>query len=551
MIHMKVNCGICGKELVVDDGLADGQHIRCPHCNGTSEYHRPTRIDLPADAGRRRQNAGAPVRANPDEFEEIRIKRPVGIPPQERPALRVIRKEADVSAGQSEAEQKMVSRRLHMAEEHVKFYEEMKDRDRRRKMRERIQGVLLAILAVLCAVGVYWYIGYRKEKRQAAEIAYAQEKNRLEVERVENERREKELKAAAEKAATEKRLAEEKRQREERQLAQKREREERARIENELLENRVLYKKTCTLFAEGRFDFLNVLPTNALPGRVSGTFYYLLPFLDNGEVVVCQSSTNGIESVCRLDAGGVKTPFPAETFLASLEGKDYLLAHEDRVYFRSKRKKPHVAQLSKQEAVDLSKAFFGDVDPEVKRLNIDPEELSFEIVFVPKDSKKIIIADTLVYGVEYSLAKVREAIEDAYPMRRTSVTSVKKPKFKRTVVFWNGAQIKKGIDGTMYVPKVAPRVFPYWYRRERGWTSGQFDRYWRQSGSGDLNTYWQSLYNEAKQQELDEKRYYADHENAVEERKQAALSRAEQAYQAKIDRIYNEGTLYFRAKISK
>lgn len=33
------------------------------------------------------------------------------------------------------------------------------------------------------------------------------------------------------------------------------------------------------------------------------------------------------------------------------------MAQEDRVYFQSKRKKSHVAQISKTEVVDLSKAF--------------------------------------------------------------------------------------------------------------------------------------------------------------------------------------------------
>lgn len=187
----------------------------------------------------------------------------------------------------------------------------------------------------------------------------------------------------------------------------------------------------------------------------------------------------------------------------------------------------------------------------MKRLNIDPQELSFEIVFVPKGSKKIVVADTVVYGAEYSLAKVRDAIEEAFPMRQTSVVSGRKSKFKRTVVFWDGAQIKKGVDGTMYVPKVAPRVFPYWYRRERGWTRDGFDRYWHQNGYRDLNAYWQSLYNEAKEQENAEQRFYAEQQNSAEMRNQRVRSRAEQVYSEKIDRIYDEGALYFRARIAK
>ena len=177
---MNIKCGLCGKDIVVEDDLADGQHIRCPYCNETSEYHRPSRIELPTNVGRLRQ--GSAVTGNLDvEMPEIKINPPETPPVTERKPLRVIRKESSPTAGRNETEQNMASRRLHMAEDHVRFYEEMKDRDRRRQMREKIQGVLMLIALALCAVGVYWYVGYRKEKRQAAEIAFAEEKNRLEA----------------------------------------------------------------------------------------------------------------------------------------------------------------------------------------------------------------------------------------------------------------------------------------------------------------------------------------------------------------------------------
>ena len=71
------------------------------------------------------------------------------------------------------------------------------------------------------------------------------------------------------------------------------------------------------------------------------------------------------------------------------------MACGDRVYFQSKRKKAHVSPISKKEVVDLVKEFFGDIAPEVKRLDIDPDGLRFEIVFIPSETKKVIIADTI------------------------------------------------------------------------------------------------------------------------------------------------------------
>ena len=545
--QMNIKCGLCGKDIVVADGLTDGQHVRCPYCGGTSEYRKPTRIELPTGLSARRRSA--------DSQNRQKDSVPGCAPNEEqKPNLRLIRKNEASDSGQSETEKQMVSRRLHMAEEHVAFYEKMKDIQHRRKMRETINGVLMLLAVGLCAAGIYWYVGYRKEQRQRTELVLAEERNRLDVERAENERKERARREEEEKANREKRLAEEKRRKEENEqmLA------ERAKEANALQESKVLYRKVCALFGDGAFDFLKTLPTNSLPGKVAGEFYFLLPFLDNGEIVVCQSSTNGIESVCRLDGSGKRTPFDADTFLASLQGKDYLMACGDRVYFQSKRKKPHVAQISKKEVVDLIKEFFGDIEKEVKRLDIDPEELRFEIVFIPSETKKVIIADTIEYGAQYSLSKVREAIEDAFPMRTTSLSSsTSRKRYKRTVVFWDGAHIKKGVDGVTYVPRVSPRTAYERYGRTTVYGTGwNYERARRNESkriarAEQQREHWQALCDEAKRQEEAESRFYERQNASREKGAQNALTQAERDYAARIDRIYDAGTLYFRARIEK
>ena len=51
---MNIKCGLCGKDIVVADELTEGQHVLCPYCGGKSEYRKPTRIELPTGAERRR-----------------------------------------------------------------------------------------------------------------------------------------------------------------------------------------------------------------------------------------------------------------------------------------------------------------------------------------------------------------------------------------------------------------------------------------------------------------------------------------------------------------
>ena len=38
---MTINCGICGEMIEVDAALAEGQHVRCPFCEGKFSYHKP------------------------------------------------------------------------------------------------------------------------------------------------------------------------------------------------------------------------------------------------------------------------------------------------------------------------------------------------------------------------------------------------------------------------------------------------------------------------------------------------------------------------------
>ena len=549
---MNIKCGICGKEVVVEEDLADGQHVLCPFCGNKSEYRKPSRIELPTGVALRRQSPDAPAQSDSTPAE-IMIKRPEMAPAEVKKPLHVIRRESGLSDDPASTERQMASRRLHMAEDHVRFYEEMKDIEHRRRMREKFNGVLMLVAVALCAAGVYWYVGYRNEQRRQAEIAFEAEKNRLEVERAEIERKERLRREAKEKADREKRLAEEARRKEEAERVQT----EKAKEANALHESKVLYRKVCALFGNGEFDFLKVMPTNALPGKVAGEFYYLLPFLDNGEIVVCNSSTNGIESVCRLDGSGKRTAFDSDTFLSSLQGKDYLVAHGDKVYFQSKRKKAHVAQISKTEVVDLSKEFFGDVAPEVKRLDLDPDELRFEIVFIPKETKKVIIADTVEYGAQYSLSKVRAAIEEAFPMKTSLYSGAAKgKKFKRTVVLWDGAHGKKGVDGVTYVPRVAPAAAfgrTYTSTYGPGWVYGNE---WRNENKRRrraeyTHAQWQALYDEAVRQEEVERRFYEQQAACGEKKASDAMSKAERDYAAKIDRIYDAGTLYFRAVIER
>ena len=93
---LNIKCGLCGKDIVVADGLADGQHILCPYCGGKSEYRKPTRIELPTGIDRRRLAPEAPVQTD-STVAEIKIKRPEMVPTEVKKPLRVIRNDENPS----------------------------------------------------------------------------------------------------------------------------------------------------------------------------------------------------------------------------------------------------------------------------------------------------------------------------------------------------------------------------------------------------------------------------------------------------------------------
>ena len=118
-------------------------------------------------------------------------------------------------------------------------------------------------------------------------------------------------------------------------------------------------------------------------------------------------------------------------------------------------------------------------------------------------------------------------------------------RFKRTVVLWDGAVIKKGIDGVTFVPRVAPSAASaasrYSSRRGTGWYYYDNDYAKASAKAEHTRAHWQALYDEAVRQEEQEREHN-------ERMAQARAGKDEREYARRIDRIIDDGALYFRAK---
>ena len=522
---MVIQCGACGKDIEVSGELMDGQHVLCPWCGEKTKYAKPSRIELPTG-----------VR-----------KRPIL---EAKPALRVIREPKPTAQPVVDPNAKKT---IYMAEEHARFYEEMKVKESRRKALEKISGLLGLAIVIGGAWAGYELWTRHKERKEQVRLAQEAENLRLQKERNEElarqeaERRAQEEKARARRAVEEAARAKREKERREQEAAQVRQVKE-------------LYWQAATTFADADLQFISALGTNALPGSVDGRFFYLIPSIeeDRERIVVCDSSARGVTNLYWLGKGAEKEQIGDITgFLARADKTDYLLAHEGKMYLHSKRPKIHVGEIDKENPSDLVEAFLGAVAGKAKQFDCECGNVSFEIVFVSEKPRKVIPVDVVEYGCQYSLEKVRDAVEDAFPFRsRGRKASASKGRFKRTVVFWDGALIKRGIDGVTYVPRTPP---PAAYHDYNDCSSSNLGGEWRVTRpfgtkrwrrAEQTRDHWQSLFDEAKRQDAEEQAFYQKRRDESLAKESSAAASEMAAYSEKIDNIIKRGMLYFRARLS-
>ena len=515
---MLIVCGNCGQKIEIDAATPDGTHVKCPYCNEKTTFSRPKRIEIP----------GVPRKTPVVRRPELTPKpAPAPSPRADYEAALRAKQVAEVEGRVQGAEQQKANAAAH---------------DQKQAQRHEIVAfakivILLVALVVIAGAG-WWFWNWQQVKRENARQAAAVAAQRLaEAEqRKAEERAKREAERVAEREA-ERARREAERAEEARKAAERRAEKERKRAEEEAARaareaartaGRKLFDATEEAFAAGAFHFISALPASKAPGAHEGTFYYILPRPETARrsFVVCESSANGTMTCSRLFENGDREPYgDSGDFLKNVDGQDYLmLAPDKNLYFHSRRRKDHVGEISKSQIVSVVEAFFGGIAKDVMCFIPEFGDLTFEIVFVPRTSgpkakPNPIIVETVGYGMPYSIGKVRDAIQDAFPDKGTSAKKSKRKRSKRTVVFWDGAVIKRGIDGVTYVPRTcSARVY------------------------SNVQNQWASLCEEAERQEMFERQ--ADELAAYEDAQKNA-----DAYSRRLDRIFDEGTLFFRARV--
>lgn len=495
---MELICGQCGRTIVVEDSLEDGQNVLCPFCGKESRYSAPSRIELPDATSKHKP-----------EIYARRVEQPKDI------ADRIARE------------------KVRSVENRARIVEELKDHEARRKRWGFIANLAGSVLLI---IGMFVGFDVWRTRKEKAEIAQAEEqllKAQAEAEKLEAERVHlQEMKALREKEAAERELA--------RQAKIAENEAERAKIkaERERFGSYVLTIRKANLAFISDLEKLDPQPTEIA---------YLLPRVDNriAAFVVVERQTNGTEQVYALTKTGERETVDRELFEKRRQEQDYLVVVGQKVYFRSSRKKQHVGQLGKQKVEDLSNAFFGMMAEDVKSLDPDFANLSFEIVFVPdpKKPKEFTIVDVVEFGSSYALGQVRDTIAENYPPKSIRLARSKSRKYKRHYRFWDGSHIKTGIDGVTYVPRIEPQgriVSVRWSGCDRVYTTGR---------SSAEAIRWANLKSKVEEEERDEEAFYREQEERRRAAYAALTKTAQQKYQEELDQIMNDGALFFRAKL--
>lgn len=433
------------------------------------------------------------------------------------------------------------------AEERVKMYEEMRRKKATQRMVRNLveSAILLMLLGSLVGLCLWWKDHQNKVAAEAARIRAEEEaaKIRLEEERdrIEREKREKDrLEREAAQA--------------ERERVRKAEQAERERIEQETRDNKERYNLFTSALRENKFMLFGKSVTNDMDS-VGYELCYLLPAGSSpAPLYWVVHETNSAVRVYRMYENGTKDEVEYGVFEGLLGNVDYLVAKGDTVYFRSVRKPASTGLLSKAQDGDPAEAFFGGLAPLLKEMNPAYDELTFDIFFTPRGSTKRIFVENLEFGCEYSLRRVREAIEKDDPFNPYDSVGgggFGSKKFKRTVKIWNGGTIKKGIDGVTYVPRSPPARHSH-YSSDTALPGHTIVYSRRRIASGDSGgDNWSALYNAALREDAEERAFYERQHSAQSERRSKARSAAEQKWQEKIDKVFREGTLSYVIRKAK
>lgn len=216
-------------------------------------------------------------------------------------------------------------------------------------------------------------------------------------------------------------------------------------------------------FVGCKVSYWGKLPKNERPGSVDGLFHLSVPTRDGaGEYYEIHSTaTNALVMNRVTGRAELRKPLGNDDFARLLTERGGFVLKDDVAYLVTPTgaKKSYQAPTRKGESFSPAEAVFGAAYREAQKMTAT--DLRFEVSFrlAEKDEARKIADVRFGESVPYeAFEKVASSLAKEI-RRKTGTTSPKVRAFKRTVVFYDGSRIARGMNGVTKVPRKRPNAY--------------------------------------------------------------------------------------------
>lgn len=450
---MIIKCGFCGKEIEVADSIVEGQHVRCPFCEGKFSYRKPTRIPLPTEIVASSDAPAKPV----------------------KPKIALIRPSSQTA---------LEGHRYSSAKT-------MKQKTEAKRRAKRALAIRVGGFLVLLVIGMISYQIFRSWSEmsnlppQSFESDLTQPSSDVRIEALESKSSPEDVEKVGQEQLPE-------------QTALDKDSEEAKRIEVGRKEKYAdKFRKMRDDFQGASVSYWSKLTKDKRPGRMMGEWPLLVSAESGGvDIYVLASDTNGNFCAELIDEDGNANRLDSEETVRLLKEKGGYLYSDGMAYMISPSdsyKRFQVPQ-SASGKFNPSEAVFANLYQIASRMKV--EKLRFDVYFTVNEKTEPIKIGTVSFGetVGYeAFAKTVSSYAQSLRSKQANL-DLKVKKIRKTVVFYDGAHISRGLGGVTKIPRKRPDN-----RNYREWLE------------------WPELYDQALRQEYAQKRAEEDAKRARRE----------------------------------
>lgn len=390
----------------------------------------------------------------------------------------------------------------------------------RRGTMELKDVLVLGILVISCTVGFVIYTSHARNKAQA-ELRAAQAA-REERERAEKEARERRLREDEEFARKkrEARLAKEKEE-EERDAAERERKRLAAAAEAELQKRQAELRKFKDAFNDGLEAFSKVfvlardVPSEEKPRTVTTRRSFWCAFASYPEekrLYKIDAEPGGRMTVLSYTGESAPDPVDEEQFAARLKTeRSATITELGRLYITGVKPPAETMFEIPEQGCDfrIIESSLKDFYPAFVALDIRVPDSRFKVRLVSGNGKTNITLGEFGYEEAVPRSLIENAIRAKLGKKAVAKVStksaVKKPKFKRTAVLYDGEYIKEQIGGPTLVPR------NYRYIGTNRYTSDKYSR-----AASEFHAKWKTLYDRAVREDKREQEIEAEYQAALE-----------------------------------